>query len=364
MEVKQFLGLQVFEFAYLMALAFLPFFVAQREVGLSILSVAFVYLVVSVIRFAISRRVDPANKVVLITGCDSGFGHALARRLSSVGFTVVAGCLDKSSDGAQVLKSDATGRLHVLQLDITDDDSVNSCVNYIKEQFPSKGLWTLVNNAGVLQRGDVEFTPLDTYKKIADVNLFGTIRMTKACLPLIRREKGRVVNVTGATGRISLPSMSAFSVSSYGVEAFSDALRHEMQQFGVKVILVEPGNFYGATGLQNRAALPQIRSEFDKMKEDAPEEALQMYGQDYLDNQYKTVTELSKSAASTLAPVIDALESAVTQGRVGARYLVDGSNQLTDFPNFLIRWESWLPQQIFDNLVVNNYLQKARITSV
>ena len=72
MEVKQFLGLQVFEFAYLMALAFLPFFVAQREVGLTIMGVAFVYLVVTVIRFILNRHVKTANKVVLITGCDSG----------------------------------------------------------------------------------------------------------------------------------------------------------------------------------------------------------------------------------------------------------------------------------------------------
>lgn len=64
-----------------------------------------------------------------------------------------------------------------------------------------------------------------------------------------------MVNVAGAAGRISLPSMSAFSVSNFGIEAFSDALRLEMQQFGVKVVVVEPGNYYGATGLQNRAAV-------------------------------------------------------------------------------------------------------------
>ena len=72
MELKQFLGLQVFEFAYLVALAFLPFFVAQREVGLTILTVAFIYVVFSLVKCAITRRVDPTKKVVLITGCDSG----------------------------------------------------------------------------------------------------------------------------------------------------------------------------------------------------------------------------------------------------------------------------------------------------
>jgi NAD(P)-dependent dehydrogenase (short-subunit alcohol dehydrogenase family) len=68
-----------------------------------------------------------------------GFGNALARRLNSLGFTVVAGCLDKSSDGAQLLKSEAKGHIHVLQLDVTDDENVQSIVEYIKEQFPGKG---------------------------------------------------------------------------------------------------------------------------------------------------------------------------------------------------------------------------------
>lgn len=72
MEVKQFLGLQVFEFAYLMALAFFPFFIAQREVAITILMVASVYVVFSVIKHALSYKVDPANKVVIITGCDTG----------------------------------------------------------------------------------------------------------------------------------------------------------------------------------------------------------------------------------------------------------------------------------------------------
>nr|KAG5714660.1 hypothetical protein BaRGS_000148 [Batillaria attramentaria] len=333
MEIKQFLGLQVFEFAYLMALAFLPFFVAQREVGLTIMMVAFVYIVFAVIKMALTRRIDPANKVVLVTGCDTGFGNALARRLNSLGFTVVAGCLDKSSEGAELLKSCSTGHLHVLQLDITEEDSVNSCVTFLREQFPGKGLWALVNNAGIMSLGDVEFTTVDSYKKVADVNLFGMIRITKACLPLIRAEKGRVINMSGAAGRLSLPSMSAFSVSNFGIEAFSDALRLEMRKFGVKVVVVEPGNFYGSTGLQNRSALPGIQSEFDFMWENAPEQVKQVYGRGYIDSQYKAVAELTKTAPSSLAPVVDTVENAVMQIRIGSRYLIDGSNQVFDFPN-------------------------------
>ncbi|XP_076451577.1 D-beta-hydroxybutyrate dehydrogenase, mitochondrial-like [Babylonia areolata] len=364
MELKQFLGLQVFEFAYLMALAFLPFFVAQREVGLSILFVAVVYVVISGLKMALTGRIDPANKVVVITGCDSGFGNALARRLSSLGMTVVAGCYDKASDGAQLLKSEAKGQLHVVPLDVRDEDSVQSCVTYVQDMFPGKGVWAVVNNAGVLERGNVELTPLDMYRKVAEVNLFGAIRFTKAFLPLLRPNKGRVVNVIGAEGRLSLPSMSALSVSSHGLEAFSDALRMEMKQFGVKVVVVEPGNYFGATGFQNRAALPRIQEELRSLWAEADGSVRQVYGNKYVDSQYKAIADHSKTAPTSLAPVIDTMEGAVLQVRVRARYLVDGSNQLIDLPNFLIRWGGWLPQLLKDRLLSAKFIQKARVTHV
>lgn len=364
MEIKQFLGLQVFEFAYLMALAFLPFFVAQREVGLTIMAVALVYTVFAVIKMTLTRRIDPANKMVLITGCDTGFGNALARRLNSLGLTVVAGCLDKSSEGAELLKSANTGHLHVLHLDVTEEDSVRNCLTFLQEQFPGKGLWALVNNAGIMPLGTVEFTSLDTYRKVADVNLFGMIRMTKACLPLIRSEKGRVINISAAAGRISLPSMSAYSVSNFGIEAFSDALRLEMRNFGVKVVVVEPGNYYGSTGLLNRSALPGIRSEFDSMWENASEQVKQVYGKEFIESQYKAVTEITKTAPSSLAPVVDAIENTVMQRRIGSRYLIDGSNQVIDLPNVLLRWRPWLPEVMVDSLVNRSYFHKVQIASV
>lgn len=364
MELKQFLGLQVFEFAYLMALAFLPFFVAQREVGLSILFVAVIYAIFTFIKLALTGRVDPADKVVVITGCDSGFGNALARRLSSLGMTVVAGCLDKSSDGAQLLKSEAKGQLHVVPLDVRDEDSVQSCVTYVEDMFPGKGLWALVNNAGVLKRGDVELTSMDMYKEVSEVNLFGAIRVTKAFLPLLRPHKGRVVNVIGAEGRVSLPTMSALCVSSHGLEAFSDALRMEQRQFGVKVVVVEPGNYFGATGFQNRAALPVIQEELHLMWEEAEEGVQQLYGDRYVDRQHKAIAEHSKTAPNSLAPVVDMLEAVVLQARVRSRYLVDGSNQLIDLPNCLIRWGGLLPQPLVDALLANKFIQKARVTQL
>ncbi|NWX86811.1 BDH protein, partial [Nothoprocta ornata] len=108
------------------------------------------------------------------------------------------------------------------------------------------GLWGLVNNAGISTFGEVEFTSLDKYKEVAEINLWGTVRVTKAFLPLIRRAKGRVVNVASMLGRMASPSRSCYCISKFGVEAFSDCLRQEMYRWGVRVILIEPSNFVAA----------------------------------------------------------------------------------------------------------------------
>ncbi|KFV88566.1 hypothetical protein N308_11763, partial [Struthio camelus australis] len=186
-------------------------------------------------------------KAVLITGCDKGFGHALAKRLHAKGFTVFAGCLlaDEKGDGARELKSMESDRMKVLQINVCSDQEVAQAVDFVKRNLkePEKGLWGLVNNAGVSTFGEVEFTSLDKYKEVAEINLWGTVRVTKAFLPLIRRAKGRVVNVASMLGRMVSPSRSCYCVSKFGVEAFSDCLRQEMYRWGVRVILIEPSNF-------------------------------------------------------------------------------------------------------------------------
>ncbi|NXX06134.1 BDH protein, partial [Larus smithsonianus] len=133
-------------------------------------------------------------KAVLITGCDKGFGHALAKLLHSKGFTVFAGCLqaDKNGDGARELKNMKSDRMQVLQMDVCSDQEVAQAVDFVKRtlKVPEEGLWGLVNNAGISTFGEVEFASLDNYKDVAEINLWGTVRVTKAFLPLIRRAKG------------------------------------------------------------------------------------------------------------------------------------------------------------------------------
>ncbi|KAK7086742.1 (2R,3R)-2,3-butanediol dehydrogenase [Halocaridina rubra] len=84
---------------------------------------------------------------------------------------------------------------------------------------------------------------MSTFRRLADVNLFGCVLVTKTFLPLVRKAKGRIVNVTSVQGRMSSPLVSAYDLTKYAIEGFSDCLRHELRQFGVKVSVIEPGNF-------------------------------------------------------------------------------------------------------------------------
>jgi len=127
-------------------------------------------------------------------------------------------------------------------MDVTDADQVREVFESVKKEIPAdEGLWGLVNNAGKLSVGMIELQPLDSFKSIADVNLWGAIFVTQTFLPLVKKARGRIVNIGSILGRIVLPYLSAYTISKYGCSAFSDALRREMSPWGVHVSIIEAG---------------------------------------------------------------------------------------------------------------------------
>ncbi|CAG5896010.1 unnamed protein product [Menidia menidia] len=265
--------------------------------------------------------VEVKGKAVLITGCDCGFGHELAKHMHKMGFTVFAGCLlkDKGGDGAKELEELNSERMKVLQLDVCSDEQVNKAVEYISNNMEDsqRGLWAVVNNAGVSTFGEVEFTPVDTYKQVAEVNLWGTIRVTKAVLPLIRRAKGRVVNLASMYGRMGNLMRSPYCVSKYGVEAFSDCLRYEMKAWGVKVSVIEPGNFIAATGILTREA---VAATAGRLWAGAPPAVREDYGKAHFEQQVALMRSYCGSGQKDLAPVLDDIADAVASRRPYTRY--------------------------------------------
>ncbi|CAH2247857.1 D-beta-hydroxybutyrate dehydrogenase, mitochondrial [Pelobates cultripes] len=273
------------------------------------------------LRRSYASEAEQGNKAVLVTGCDSGFGFTLAKHLHSKGFTVFAGCLfkDKGDAGVKELDNLKSDRLKTLQLNVVKQEEIEKAVEIIREnlQDPEKGLWGVVNNAGISTFGEVEFTSMETYKEVAEVNLWGTVRVTKACLPLIRRAKGRVVNISSMLGRMSNPARSPYCITKFGVEAFSDCLRYEMHPLGVKVSVVEPGNFIAATSLYSPEKIKAIG---DKMWEQLTEEVKNDYGRKYFDEKIACMHTYCKSGSTDTSPVINDVTHALTASTPYTRY--------------------------------------------
>jgi NAD(P)-dependent dehydrogenase (short-subunit alcohol dehydrogenase family) len=178
---------------------------------------------------------DSVSKVVLITGCSSGIGHALALRMAKSGWIVYA-----TARNVDTLAALASAGCRVLPLDVTDEASMRAAVEAIEAEHGAVGV--LVNNAGYSQSGAVESVPLDKVRRQFETNVFGLLRLTQLCLPGMRRQRwGKVVNVGSMGGRLTFPGGGIYHATKYALEALSDALRFEVAGFGIDVVLIEPG---------------------------------------------------------------------------------------------------------------------------
>uniref|UniRef100_A0A8C1NUC5 3-hydroxybutyrate dehydrogenase, type 1 n=1 Tax=Cyprinus carpio TaxID=7962 RepID=A0A8C1NUC5_CYPCA len=272
----------------------------------------FLYYCKNVIFILLPYRGDVEGKAVLITGCDTGFGLALAKHFHKLGFTVFAGC-------AKELESLHSEKLKVVELDVCSEEQVSQALRFVTANLDEleKGLWAVVNNAGISTFGEVEFTTMDTYKQVSEVNLWGTIRVTKAFLPLIRRAKGRVVNIASMYGRMGNALRSPYCVSKYGVEAFSDCLRYEMKVWGVKVSVVEPGNFIVATGILTRDI---VTTTAEKLWKEAPPGVQEDYGKAHFEQYMALMRSYCNSGQREIEPVLDDITDAITSERPYTRY--------------------------------------------
>lgn len=292
------------------------------------------------------------GKSVLITGCDTGFGHHLAKRLDGHGYDVFAGVLSMASDGAASLRSRRSKRLHVMQLDITRQEEIDEAIKTIQFHVGDKGLWGVVNNAGFNIYGDVELVTIDQYKKCMDVNLYGMIRVIKACLPLIRKCKGRVVNVSSVKGRYAWPSDSVYHVSKYGVETMTDSLRMEMRKFGVGVSVVAPGYFDAATSCSGPASMARLKTELESSWSAASDDVKRTYGRKHVDAIYENLSTNSLPGAATSPdPVLAAIEDALINTKPKPRYVVAGAKGMVDRFAVLAHVYSFLPEWFSDALL-------------
>jgi NAD(P)-dependent dehydrogenase (short-subunit alcohol dehydrogenase family) len=174
-------------------------------------------------------------RTILITGCSTGIGRAAAVRLAARGHRVVA-----TARNLESIKDLARDGLKITACDVTDEASMDAAVAFTRAAFgPIEGL---VNNAGYGLTGPVETVPSDEARRQFEVNVFGAMRLAQLVLPDMRRAGwGRIVNISSIGGRISLPLAGWYSASKFALEALSDALRFEVDPFGVSVVSILPG---------------------------------------------------------------------------------------------------------------------------
>jgi NAD(P)-dependent dehydrogenase (short-subunit alcohol dehydrogenase family) len=176
-----------------------------------------------------------SKKVALVTGCSSGIGYSTAERLAGAGWTVYA-----TARRPETIEDLAERGCRTLALDVNDEQSMIAAVREVEEAEGAVG--ALVNNAGYSLSGALESVRMEDVRAQFETNVFGLLRMCQLVLPGMRAQgAGRIVNVSSMGGKLTFPGGGVYHATKHAVEALSDALRFEVQGFGVDVVVIEPG---------------------------------------------------------------------------------------------------------------------------
>lgn len=174
-----------------------------------------------------------ARPVALVTGASSGIGKATATALVEAGFEVI-GTSRKSASLS------APPGVTFIDLDVTSDHSVENAVKEVIDRFGK--IDVLVNNAGIASSGAAEESSVEQDRRVFNINVFGVMRMTKAVLPHMRaRKAGRIVNISSIVGFIPQPYMATYSASKHAIEGYTESVDHEVREYGVRALLIQPG---------------------------------------------------------------------------------------------------------------------------
>ena len=203
---------------------------------------------------------DSKQKVAVVTGSSSGIGHEISLILARNGFTTYATMrnLQKGSD-LKSIAEDEKLPLHFAHLDVTDENSVKKAIQTIYDECGRIDI--LVNNAGYGLTGAFEDLSIDEIKKQFETNVFGLIRTTQDVLPIMRKQRsGLIVNISSGAGRFGFPTGSAYVSTKFAVEGLTESMSYEVESFGIKVILIEPGviktNFFNSSVLAKKSQDP------------------------------------------------------------------------------------------------------------
>jgi Short-chain dehydrogenases of various substrate specificities len=276
------------------------------------------------------------NKVALVTGSSSGMGFATAITMARAGIHTYASMRNlKKSKTITELASTEKLPLQVVQLDVNDKKSIKEIITKIVTE--KERIDVLVNNAGYGLFGSLEDVSIEEMKAQFETNFFGVIRVTQLVLPIMRKQKsGTIVNVSSVGGRIALPILSAYQSTKFALEGLSESMSYELEPFGIKVVIIEPGairtNIMNSSIWAKKAQDPKSPyfSQLQRIKD-----------------HFKSMMENESSPPDEVAKVI--LE-AITSENPQLRYTV-GQDAAT-----LIQARVNMPETQFKKMIVQNFL--------
>ncbi|MFE5474114.1 SDR family NAD(P)-dependent oxidoreductase [Nocardia sp. NPDC056541] len=278
--------------------------------------------------------------VIVVTGASSGLGKQTALDLAGRGFVVYAGV--RTEDSAERLWAEAgTRRLRPVMLDVTSDLSIANAHKLISGELGPSGLHGLVNNAGICVSAPLECVSSDRLREELEVNVVGTLAVSRQFLPLLRTRAagtpgfaGRIVNVSSGVGKVATPYLGAYAAAQFGKEGLSGALRRELAPLGVAVSIVAPGAI--ATPIWDK-----MTDTADRIMNDTPAEIAELYSRrfrGFIDQ------NTARAAASRTRPeqVAAAVAHAMTARRPRTRYRVGLDSVMVEAASRL------LPDRVLD----------------
>jgi NAD(P)-dependent dehydrogenase (short-subunit alcohol dehydrogenase family) len=267
--------------------------------------------------------VDREQRVVLVTGASSGIGRACAEHLAARGYRVF-GAQRRAPSG------DAPGGVEMLTMDVTQDSSVRDGVAALLER--TGRIDAVVNNAGNAVMGAIEDTSIEEARVQLETNFFGVLRVCRAVLPAMRAQGGgHIINISSLAGVLGLPFSGLYSASKFALEGMTESLRLETRHFGIRVVLVEPGDFRSNLAAQRRLTEATAGN-------DAYRDAFA---------RFKAQQDKDEAAAPTPEPVARLVERILADPKPGLRYSVGMLSQ-----RIVVPLKRWLPQRVFEAALV------------
>lgn len=265
------------------------------------------------------------KKIILITGISSGFGKQTARLLAEKGH-VVYGTVRKETA--------AEDKIVCLKMDLMNFDSVKQAVSSVLEK--EGRIDVLINNAGMHTGGPIETSPIENIKLQMDTNFTGMVNLTREVLPVMRKQGGgTIINFSSIGGLMGLPFQAFYSAGKFAIEGFSEALRMEVRQFNIKIILINPGDFHTNNSANRRNFL-------------APTDSKDPYNEQYL----KTMAIIEKDEGNGWEPVVLAkkLVGIVESKNPHNRYIIASFEQ-----KLAVALKYILPGKLFAMILEDHY---------